>query len=171
MERRQRVEARIREYAPGDQPRVKWLMERTPPWGRTYAAPQPLPEDLEAPEVSYPGGCFVALEDDIGGEAVVGFLAVAVVGPEEGRPDFLAPHPRRGRVHWCSVAPERWRYGIGRQLMEAGIARLDEWGCTSIILETTSTQEGAIALYESMGFVEKGRTENRIWTQVWMERV
>jgi hypothetical protein len=34
---------------------------------------------------------------------------------------------------------------------------------------TTSTQEGAIAVYESMGFVERGRTQNRIWTQVWME--
>jgi ribosomal protein S18 acetylase RimI-like enzyme len=69
------------------------------------------------------------------------------------------------------VAPERWRLGIGRQLMEAGIGRLREWGCGSIILETSSTQEGAIALYESMGFVERGRTQNRIWRQVWMELV
>ena len=59
----------------------------------------------------------------------MGFLAVAVVGIDEERPEFLEPHDRRGRVHWCSVAPERWRLGIGRRLMESGIARLREWGC------------------------------------------
>jgi ribosomal protein S18 acetylase RimI-like enzyme len=162
---------RILEYEPGDQARVQWLLERTPPWGRTYPAPQPLPEELESPAVTFPNGCFVALEDDIGGEALVGFLAVARVGDGEARPSFLAPHSARGRVHWCSVAPERWRLGIGRRLMEAGISRLREWGCESVILETTSTQEGAIALYESIGFVERGRTQNRIWTQVWMEHL
>ncbi len=169
VERKQPVAVRIRPYEGEDQPRVEWLFQRTPPWGRTYPKPQPLPEELESPETAYPDGCFVALEDDIAGKAVVGFLAVAMVTPDEEPPDFLAPHPSRGRVHWCSVAPERWRLGIGRSLMEVGLARLREWGCESVILETTSTQEGAIALYESMGFVERGRTQNRIWTQVWLE--
>jgi len=171
MERTQHIEVRIRPYEPGDHSRVKWLFERTPPWGRTYPAPQPLPEELEAPELSYPGGCFVAVEDDIGGEAVVGFLAVLLVGDDEERPEFLAPRPARGRVHWCSVVPERWRLGIGRGLMQAGLAHLRALGCESVILETTATQEGAIAMYESMGFVERGRMQNRIWTQVWMELV
>ena len=168
MERKQNVEVWVRPYQPSDHPRVKWLLERTPPWGRTYPAPQPLPDDLEEPEASYTGGCFVALETDIGGEAVVVFLAVAVVEDEE-LPPFLEPSAARGRVHWCSVAPERWRLGIGRQLMRAGMGRLLNIGCESIILETTSTQEGAIALYESMGFLERGRTLNRIWTRVWIE--
>ncbi len=169
MERKQNVEVWVRPYEPADHTRVKWLFERTPPWGRTYPAPQPLPEDLEAPDVSYPGACFVALENDIGGEAVVGFLAVAVVPVDEAHPPFLEPSSARGRVHWCSVAPERWRLGIGRQLMRVGMERLRHMGCESIVLETTATQEGAIALYEAMGFVERGRTQNRIWTQVWME--
>ena len=165
------MQVRIREYKVEDQPRVKWLFERTPPWGRTYPAPQPLPEELESPADSFPGGCFVALENDIGGEAVVGFLAVAKVSEDEEFPEFVAPHAARGRVHWCSVVPERWRLGIGRRLMEAGLERLREWDCQSVVLETTHTQEGAIALYESMGFVQRGRTVNRIWTQVWLELV
>ena len=65
MERKQRVDVRIRPYEPGDQPRVKWLFERTPPWGRTYPRPQELPEELDDPLASFPDGCWVALDDDI----------------------------------------------------------------------------------------------------------
>ena len=169
MERKQKVDVRIREYRPADQPRVEWLFQRTPPWGRTYPRPQPLPEDLLQPDVSFPRGCFVALERDVAGEAVVGFCAVARVGPDEERPEFLAASEARGRVHWMSVVPERWRLGIGRQLMDAGMDRLREWGCRSIILETSVQQEGAIAMYERLGFVERGRTQNGPWRQVWME--
>lgn len=162
---------RIREYLPSDQPRVEWLFARTPPWGRTYAAPQALPGELEQPLASFPGGCWVALDDDIGGEAVVGFSAASRVSgvPDDTLPAFFDRSRSWGRVRWVSVAPERWRLGIGRRLTETAVAELMRSGCDGICLETTDEQQGAIALYESMGFVERGRTRVDVWTMVWME--
>lgn len=150
---------------------MEWLFARTPPWGRTYAAAQPLPEELAEPLISFPDGCWVALDDDIGGEAIVGFAAASRVnGTGEGvLPDFFDGGKEWGQVRWISVAPERWRLGIGRRLTSVAVDRLKALGCDGICLETTDTQEAAIALYESMGFVERGRTTIQIWTQVWME--
>lgn len=171
MELRPASSARIRPYIPSDQPRVEWLFARTPPWGRTYAHPQPLPEELLDPLRTFPEGCWVALDDDIGGEAVVGFAAASEAsGASNDRlPEFFDPGKKWGRVRWVSVAPERWRLGIGRRLTDVAVAHLVATGCDGICLETTDTQEGAIALYESMGFVVRGRTTFKIWTQVWME--
>jgi ribosomal protein S18 acetylase RimI-like enzyme len=125
------------------------------------------------PWASFPDGCWVALDDDIGGEAVVGFAAASAVtdSADDALPEFFDLRKRWGRVRWVSVAPERWRLGIGRRLTATAVERLLEIGCEGICLETTETQEAAIALYESMGFVERGRTTIHIWTQVWMEYV
>ncbi len=173
MELKPQVTVNIRPYGSADQTRVRWLFERTPPWGRTYPAPQPLPDELETPDKTFGQGCWVALEHDIAGEAVVGFCAVSLV-PGEGEdqlPEFFDAQRRWGRVRWLSVAPERWRLGIGRRLVEQSMLYLNGLGCDGVVLDTTSTQEGAIALYTSMGFVERGRTSLGVWTLVWMEHL
>jgi ribosomal protein S18 acetylase RimI-like enzyme len=169
-EERPDAQVHIRAYEPSDLERVRWLFARTPPWGRTYSRPQPLPEDLEDPEGSYPGGCFVALEQDMGGEAVIGFTAVATVDAtaREDLPPFIDRRVAMARIHWVSVAPERWRLGVGRRLTAASIDRAISRGAEAIVLETSSAQRGAIALYESMGFVEAGRTQVGPWRQVWL---
>lgn len=93
--------------------------------GRTYPRQQALPEDLEEIARSYPTGCFVATEQDQDGEAIVGFVAVAAVGSAEKEqlPEFLNAAGTISRLHHVSIAPERWRLGIGRRLTETAI----EW--------------------------------------------
>jgi len=173
MDRKQAIRVDVRAFEPTDQERVRWLFARTPPWGRTYPRPEPLPADLEQIPTFYPAGCFVAVEDDQAGEAIVGLVAVAAVdATEKGQlPQFLKPASKLSRIHWVSVAPERWRLGIGRRLTETAI----EWSrtndCRATILETTVQQEGPIALYEALGFVEKGRTTLGRYQQVWFELV
>ena len=174
MERKQPVDVKIRPFEPTDHERVRWLFARTPPWGRTYPRPQPLPDDLEDIPTSYPnGGAFVATEDDMAGEAVVGHVAVRTATATEVAelPDFIQARKAISRIHWVSVAPERWRLGIGRRLTEKAIEWSRQNGCEAVILETTLQQEAASALYESLGFVEKGRTTNGPWRQVWFELV
>lgn len=169
-DRKPRVDFAIRPFEPSDQERVRWLFARTPPWGRTYPAPQALPDDLEDIPTNYPGGCFVALEQDLGGEALIGLTAVASISAKakDELPEFINRADEMSRIHWVSVAPERWRLGIGRRLTETAIDWAVRRGSHALVLETTLQQEGAIALYESRGFVEMGRTTVGRWRQVWL---
>lgn len=171
MDRKPAIEVEIRPFVPTDHEGVRWLFARTPPWGRTYPKPQPLPDDLEEIGTSYPDSCYVAVEQDQDAEAVVGFAAVAAVGAPElpQLPEFMNRAGSISRIHWVSVAPERWRMGIGRQLTETAIEWSRRHGCHAAILETTDKQEGAIELYESLGFSEKGRSMVGPYCQVWFE--
>lgn len=172
-ERRPAIEFAVRPFDPSDQERVRWLFARTPPWGRTYPRPQQLPDDLEDIPANYPGGCFVAVEEDLGGEAIIGLTAVATLNAAETEelPGFIDRRPSASRIHWVSVAPERWRLGVGRRLTETAIAWARDAGHDSVILSTTIQQEGAIALYESLGFAPKGKTISGRWHSVWLELV
>ncbi len=171
VDRKPTAEYVIRPFEVSDQERVRWLFARTPPWGRTYPRPQALPDDLEDIPSNYPGGCFVAVEQDISGEAIVGLTAVAKCSEAEGLPDFIERQASLGRVHWVSVAPERWRLGIGHSLTEVAITWARSAECQALVLNTTVQQEGAIALYESLGFVQRGRTVSGPWHAVWLELV
>ncbi|MBA4181691.1 MAG: hypothetical protein C0506_13965 [Anaerolinea sp.] len=164
------IEVGIRLFQPSDQDRIRWLFARTPPWGRTYLAPQPLPGDLEDISANYPTGCFVATEVvENGEEAVVGLAAVATVttAGEPELPRALITGEPVARLHWVSVAPERWRLGLGRRLTEAAIDWARKSGSRTLVLETSAQQAGAIALYEAMGFVERCRTMEGEYELVW----
>ena len=167
MEIKPDVEVTIRPYTEDDQPGVVWLFARTPPWGRTYPRPQPPPDDIEpmSPEFRFR---LVATEIDRAGEAVIGFAAVAPALPaEEELPDFVPDAAGAARLRWMSVAPERWRLGIGRRLVQACIEWARTEGYEAMVLETTVQQRGAIALYESAGFREIGQyLLNGVWQQV-----
>ena len=91
-EREPYIDVTIRAFEPADLDRVRWLFARTPPWGRTYPRPEPLPDDLEDIASSYGDGAFVALEQDLAGEAIVGFAAVSLIAPDEraSLPSFVA---------------------------------------------------------------------------------
>lgn len=138
------------------------------PGGRTYPSPEPLPEDLE----DIPGNfsaCFVAVEQDRRAEAVVGLAAIVAGGLERDGtlPDFVPMDRPTARLHWVTVAPERWRLGIGERLTATAIRWARDSGFGAVILETTIQQEGAQALYETMGFKELGHSVNGEWEQVW----
>jgi ribosomal protein S18 acetylase RimI-like enzyme len=172
-ERKPESAVTIRPFESTDLERVRWLFARTPPWGGTYPRPQQLPDDLEDIPRNYPGGAFVALQQDMAGEAVVGFTAVALVSPQEtiSFPPFLPRRERASRVHWVSVVPERWRLGIGRQLTQVAIDWSRERGAEAVEIETTVQQEAAVELYRSLGFRELGVHEVGPWRQVWLELV
>lgn len=56
-----------------------------------------------------------------------------------------------------AVRPDQRRKGVGRALTEALCQALRELGSVSLTLEVRISNEPAIALYQSMGFVSVGR--------------
>lgn len=96
---------------------------------------------------------------------------MAAVGSAEKEqlPEFLNAAGTISRLHHVSIAPERWRLGIGRRLTETAIEWSRRNGCHAAILETTDKQEGAIELYETRGFIEQGRSMVGQHRLVWFE--
>jgi ribosomal protein S18 acetylase RimI-like enzyme len=152
----------VRAFQKSDQAGIEWLYMRTPPWGRTYPRPQAVPEEIRHLSNHYEH-VLAAVENDRDGEAVVGMVAIegseTVTNMHVRPPDFVGVTKTSARLHWLLVAPERWRQGIGRRLTQAAIDWSHDQGYESIILETTPEQLAAVALYESMGFKEIGRSK------------
>jgi [ribosomal protein S18]-alanine N-acetyltransferase len=73
---------------------------------------------------------------------------------------------QRGRLYTISVARQFQRRGIARQLVAAAERNARQRGCRSMRLEVRADDTGAIALYESAGYVRFGRRhryyDNRI---------
>ena len=161
----------IRPYTPNDQPGVEWLYSRTPPWGRTYPRPEPLPEDLKRIQFAFEYA-LVAVEQDRAGQAVVGLVTVASAGSDAGVPipALLRTPAPTARLRHVLVAPERWRQGIGRRLVEEALAWARDADYKSVVLDTTAEQAGAVAFYHAMDFQEAGRTVFREWEIVWFEK-
>ena len=160
----------IRPFQDSDQAGVEWLYSRTPPWGRTYPRPQPIPESLTRIKNSHQLA-LVAVEQDRAGEAVVGLTTVIDAGPDNeiAVPGFIRLEGRVARLHLVLVAPERWRHGIGTRMVEEAIAWSREHGYEAVIVDTTSDQKGAVEFYRAMNFAESGRTIFRDWEIVWFE--
>ena len=59
-----------------------------------------------------------------------------------------------------AVDPACRRQGIARALVEALTAALAERGVRSLTLEVRASNEGAIALYRTLGFAQVGRRPN-----------
>ena len=74
--------------------------------------------------------------------------------------------PRASLLHVASlgmsVAASHRRRGIGRALVEHGVAWARETGITRIELYVFATNTPAIALYEACGFQHEGRRRNMI---------
>jgi GNAT superfamily N-acetyltransferase len=105
-------------------------------------------------------------------DAIVGMAGVQDVGMDSIEP-ALAPFINAEsamRLHRVSVAPERWRHGIGSELVRTALewARLNNH--SSFVLETTPQQEAAVALYVATGFTEIGRTKFGVWDIIWFEQ-
>jgi ribosomal protein S18 acetylase RimI-like enzyme len=164
----------VRPYQDSDQAGVEWLYARTPPWGRTYPRPEPVPEEVRQLRDHYEH-VLVAVEDEREGEALVGMVAIegshSQAGSHVPAPDFVDVQKPTCRLHWVLVAPERWRQGIGRMMTHSAIAWARDKGYESMILDTTLEQQAALALYESVGFKEIGRSRFREHDLVWLRLV
>ncbi len=63
-----------------------------------------------------------------------------------------------GRLRSLYVAPAARRQGIARALVERALKHAQQQpGLVQVVLSVTSTQQAAIALYESLGFRTCGR--------------
>lgn len=93
--------------------------------------------DLLAGELAQPTALVLAAVDEE--SRAIGYAAFRHVGPES---ELL-------RV---AVAPEARSRGVGRRLVDEGIARLRERGVATCFLEVRPANTPALALYERLGF-------------------
>lgn len=63
--------------------------------------------------------------------------------------------PTEAYIDFLGVAPEHRRRGIGRQLIEAALVAGQELGCDRAGLTVREANDGARALYRSLGFSEE----------------
>lgn len=59
-----------------------------------------------------------------------------------------------------AVSPAHRRKGVGKGLIEALVEALKEKGSRCLTLEVRASNEGAIALYQNMGFAQIGLRKN-----------
>ena len=62
--------------------------------------------------------------------------------------------PSTGEIYVIGIHPDAAGQGLGRRLMERGLARLSERGCTSASLYVEADNTGAVRLYRSLGFTD-----------------
>jgi GNAT superfamily N-acetyltransferase len=84
-------------------------------------------------------------------------------------PDFLASDEPTARLRRLDVLPAQQRRGLGRRLSQTVVDWAREHGYARVILDTTTLQTPAIALYESLGFRRAGQTRFRRWDIAWFE--
>ncbi len=58
-----------------------------------------------------------------------------------------------GEVYVLAVHPEHSGHGLGRVLLEAGLAHLAEIGCTQVMLFVEASEERVVEMYRSASFV------------------
>ena len=58
----------------------------------------------------------------------------------------------RGWLNYLAVAPEQQRQGIGRRMVEAATAKLQEMGCPKINLQIRTSNSEVIEFYKRIGF-------------------
>lgn len=71
--------------------------------------------------------------------------------------------PDEAHLRMLGVEPAFRRRGVARALMDATIAVAEERGRSRVTLETTPQMEAAQQMYESMGFIARGRQEEDPW--------
>jgi ribosomal protein S18 acetylase RimI-like enzyme len=82
--------------------------------------------------------------------------------------DEWVDNARVGEVRRLRVSPQRRRLGVGTALMCELISFSARDGLRSLLLNTTSGQLPALALYASLGFREIGRSYLDVYELVWM---
>lgn len=100
----------------------------------------PWSEESFRKELTHPISIFLVAEDKAG---VAGYGCAWVVVDE-------------AHIVTVAISPERRRGGIGRQIVQRLMAEAQSRGATCATLEVRATNEAALRLYESMGFVRSG---------------
>jgi ribosomal-protein-alanine N-acetyltransferase len=84
----------------------------------------------------------VAEKTEIG--AIIGFVLASVVSPT-------------AELESIAVSPMFQRRSVARRLFDALVVELKQVGATEVNLEVRASNQAAIALYRTLGFLEAGR--------------
>ncbi|MCC6366118.1 MAG: GNAT family N-acetyltransferase [Bryobacterales bacterium] len=68
-----------------------------------------------------------------------------------------------GHITQVCVSAQMRRQGIGHELLRNAIEAMQEYGCRKVSLTVTSVNEGAIRLYESLGFRRMREFAAHVW--------
>jgi ribosomal protein S18 acetylase RimI-like enzyme len=137
----ERTDVVVREFLPGDEAAFRRLNEE---WITRYFKLEPKDELAFAnPQemiLSKGGRIFFAVRSSSGAEEALGCCALLMIGPDEFEVGKMA------------VTASAQGRGLGRLLMEHGIAAAKTSGAKRLFLETNHALTPAIRLYESVGF-------------------
>jgi GNAT superfamily N-acetyltransferase len=162
----------IRPYEASDQPHIEWLYARTPPAGQVARTPAALSPELQRiPEAFLQ--FWVAVEATADGDAIIGMTGATPAADTAIDPpvaEFVDQRPGVVRLHHVTVAPERWRSGVGRALVTTALEWARACGMHAAVVETTAQQEAAIQLYLATGFREIGRSMFGRFELVWFQQ-
>nr|XP_046239088.1 N-acetyltransferase 8-like 2 [Scatophagus argus]XP_046239089.1 N-acetyltransferase 8-like 2 [Scatophagus argus]XP_046239090.1 N-acetyltransferase 8-like 2 [Scatophagus argus] len=116
-------------------------------------------QDIPGSYLSRPDNCFWVAEAEVDGRAqIMGMVAVA--GKESGK-------ERHGELFRMIISPLCRRRGLGVRMAQTVIDFCKERGFSEVVLETSSTQTAAVALYKKLGFslvVSHSKTHAPFWT-------
>lgn len=98
--------------------------------------------DIVGNFLSRPNDCFWVAEAE-GRAQVIGM--VAVKAKQNGKEQY-------GELFRMIISPEFRRIGLGYKLAETVLAFSEDQGFSKVVLETSSTQKPAVALYKKLGF-------------------
>jgi ribosomal protein S18 acetylase RimI-like enzyme len=121
----------IRPYEPGDEDAVIALWDRCGllrPWNDPR-------KDIQRKLAVRPDLFLVGVIDGA-------IVATAMAGYEG----------HRGWINYLGVCPGEQRKGLGRAMMQAAEQRLRDCGCPKINLQVRTSNQQAIAFYQSIGF-------------------
>jgi len=128
--------------------RLRGLREHPDAFRSSYEEELGKSADWAARRLGNPDGFFLGAFDDAG--ALIGAVGLQLEQRHKLR--------HQGNVIGMYVAPEHARRGVGRSLIETLIAQSRAiTHLESLALTVTTTNEHAVRLYRSMGFVECGR--------------
>ncbi|CAJ1050292.1 probable N-acetyltransferase camello [Xyrichtys novacula] len=101
-------------------------------------------QDIPGHYQSRPDDCFWVAEAQVDGRSQI-LGIVAILAKQSGK-------ERHGELFRMIISPSCRRSGLGTRLTQTAIDFCKERGFSKIVLETSSTQSAAVALYEKMGF-------------------
>ena len=82
------------------------------------------------------------------------FVASPTDEPDVAGFHWTKRHDERvGEVYVLAVHPDHSGHGLGRALLEAGLAHLAVIGCTEVILFVEASEERVVEMYRSASFV------------------
>ncbi|KAM9813232.1 LOW QUALITY PROTEIN: N-acetyltransferase 8-like 2 [Neosynchiropus ocellatus] len=122
-------------------------------------------QDICGNYLNRPDSCFWVAEAELNGRVQI-LGMVAVVAKQDGKEKY-------GELFRMIISPQCRRTGLGLKMAQTVLDFSERQGFSKVVLETSSTQVAAIALYEKLGFelvLTHTNTDGPFWI-TWLSRV